>query len=158
MSISKGDKLPAFKLPTDDGGSISPAELAGRPAVIYFYPKADTPGCTREAQDFSALVDDFAAAAAVVVGVSKDPPARLGKFATKHDLTIRLASDDTGAVCDAFGVWGEKQLYGRTYMGIERATFLFAADGRLVRAWRKVKVPGHAEAVLQAVRGLAEPR
>lgn len=137
-----------------DGAALRLRDLVGAPAVIYFYPKADTPGCTREAQDFSALADAFAQAGATVIGVSKDAPVKLGKFVTKHALTVRLASDDTGAVCDAFGVWGEKQLYGRTYLGVERATFLFATDGRLLREWRKVRVPGHAQAVLDEVRAL----
>ncbi len=134
-------------------GPDGPIDLAalGGTLIVYFYPKADTPGCTREAQDFSALADHFAAAGARVIGVSKDPLAKLGRFATKHDLTVTLASDESGAACEAFGVWGEKQLYGKTYMGIERATFLFR-NGRLARAWRKVKVPGHAATVLEAVR------
>ena len=137
-----------------DGTALALGDLKGAPAVVYFYPKADTPGCTREAHDFSALADDFAAAGATVVAVSKDAPAALAKFAAKRALTVRLASDDSGAACDAFGVWGEKSMYGRTYMGIERATFLFGADGRLAREWRKVKVPGHAQAVLNAVTTL----
>lgn len=142
--------IPAVTVTAPDGARIALADLP--PAVIYFYPKADTPGCTREAQEFSALADDFAAAGVRVIGISKDSPARHGKFAAKHGLTVALASDEDGSACDAFGVWGEKQLYGKTYMGIERATFLFGADGRLAKAWRKVKVPGHAEAVLAAAR------
>lgn len=125
-----------------------------RPLVVYFYPKDDTAGCTREAQDFSALAGAFADAGVTVVGISRDDPARHRRFAAKHGLTVMLASDSDGSVTEAFGVWGEKQLYGRTYMGIERATFLFGRDGRLVRAWRKVKVPGHAEAVLEDARAL----
>ena len=148
------ETLPDLSVTLADGAALRLRDLVGAPAVIYFYPKADTPGCTREAQDFSALADAFATAGAAVIGVSKDLPAKLGKFATKHALTVRLASDDTGAVCDAFGVWGEKQLYGRTYLGVERATFLFAADGRLLREWRKVRVPGHGQAVLDAVLAL----
>ena len=148
------ETLPDLSVTPADGAALRLRDLVGAPAVIYFYPKADTPGCTREAQDFSALADAFATAGAAVIGVSKDLPAKLGKFATKHALTVRLASDDTGAVCDAFGVWGEKQLYGRTYLGVERATFLFAADGRLLREWRKVRVPGHAQAVLDAAKDL----
>lgn len=148
------DLLPDVTVTLADGTPLALPSLAGAPAVVYFYPKADTPGCTREAQDFSTLADAFAAAGATVVGVSKDPPARLAKFAGKHGLTVRLASDESGAASEAFGVWGEKQLYGRTYMGLERATFLFDADGRLVREWRKVRVPGHADAVLAAVRTL----
>lgn len=147
--------LPDLTLTLADGAPLRLRDLIGAPAAIYFYPKADTPGCTREAQDFTALGDAFAATGAAVIGVSKDPPARLGKFATKHALTVRLASDGDGAVCDAFGVWGEKQLYGRTYMGVERATFLFGRDGHLAREWRKVRVPGHAQAVLDAVHALS---
>ena len=154
--MDEGAAIPAVTVTAPDGTRIALAETA--PAVLYFYPKADTPGCTREAQDFSALADDFAAAGVRVIGISKDPPAKHGKFAAKHGLTVALASDEDGSACDAFGVWGEKQLYGKTYMGIERATFLFGADGRLVKAWRKVKVPGHAEAVLAAARAQAAPR
>lgn len=152
--METGAALPDVTLAGADGAPLALKSLAGRPAVIYFYPKADTPGCTREAEDFTALGPDFAAAGATVVGVSRDTPAKLAKFAAKRALTVRLAADEDGAACEAFGVWGEKQLYGRTYMGVERATFLFGADGRLVREWRQVKVPGHAEAVLEAVRAL----
>lgn len=116
-------------------------------------PRADTAGCTREGQDFTALLDGFAAAGVAVLGISRDTPARLAKFAAKHDLAVPLASDVDGSACAAFGTWGEKQLYGRTYMGIERATFAFDGDGRLTHVWRKVKVPGHAAAVLAAVGG-----
>jgi len=125
-----------------------------RPLVVYFYPKDDTPGCTREAQDFSALADDFVAAGVHVLGISRDSVARHAKFTAKHDLRIALASDLDGRVTEAFGVWGEKQMYGRSYMGVERATFLFDRDGRLAREWRKVKVPNHAAAVLDAARAL----
>lgn len=151
--MNEGATLPPVTVTAVDG---TPMRLSDRPlpAVIYFYPKDDTSGCTREAQDFSALADAFAAAGASVVGISKDPPASHGKFAAKHALTVTLASDVDGSACDAFGVWGEKQMYGRSYMGIERATFLFGADGRLVRTWRKVKVAGHAQAVLEAVQAL----
>jgi peroxiredoxin Q/BCP len=131
-------------------GPIALADLTGR-AVIYFYPKDDTSGCTREAQDFTALAEDFAAAGVRVIGISKDSTASHAKFVAKHALAVELASDEDGTAFDAFGVWGEKQMYGRIYMGIERATFLFDA-GRLVQAWRKVKVPGHAQAVLDAAR------
>lgn len=153
MTMVEGDAMPAVSAVAADGTAVSLDGLA-LPAVVYFYPKDDTPGCTREALDFSALSAQFAAAGVAVVGVSKDSAARHAKFAAKHDLSVRLLSDESGAVCDAFGTWGEKMLYGKTYMGIERATFLFGRDGRLVRAWRKVKVPGHAEAVLEAVQGL----
>ncbi|WP_210357770.1 peroxiredoxin [Sphingomonas beigongshangi] len=151
--MDDGATIPAVSVTGMDGSPIRLTDLP-LPAVIYFYPKDDTAGCTREAQDFSVLSADFAAAGATVVGISKDPPSAHAKFAAKHALTVTLASDEDGAACEAFGVWGEKQMYGRTYMGIERATFLFGRDGRLVRAWRKVKVPGHAQAVLDAVRAL----
>ena len=148
--MDKGDAWPDATVTLADGTALSLPGLMGAPAVIYFYPKADTPGCTREAEDFTALADRFAAARVAVIGISKDPPPALAKFAAKRALTVRLASDETGAASEAFGVWVEKSMYGRTYMGLERATFLFGADGRLAQAWRKVKVPGHAEAVLAA--------
>lgn len=151
--MNEGDTLPDVTATLPDGAPLPLVTLKGAPAIVYFYPKDDTPGCTREAKEFSDLADAFAAAGASVLGVSKDTPDKHARFAKKHALTVRLASDVDGGVCDAFGVWGEKQLYGKTYMGIERATFLFGADGRLVRSWRKVKVPGHAEAVLAAVQG-----
>ena len=151
--MDDGTPIPALTVTLGDGTPLGLADLP-TPAVVYFYPKDDTTGCTREAQDFSALGEAFAAAGASVVGISKDSAAGKAKFAAKHALTVTLAADESGAVCDAFGVWGEKAMYGRTYLGIERATFLFGADGRLVRAWRKVKVPGHAQAVLEAVHAL----
>lgn len=147
-----GRPAPALDLPTDGGGRVSLAALKGRPVVVYFYPKADTPGCTNEGKDFSALVDDFAALDATVVAVSKDPVKKLDRFKAKHDLKVVLASDEDGAACEAWGVWVQKRLYGREYMGIERATFLVGPDGNIVRAWRNVRVPGHAEAVLAALK------
>ncbi|GAA0733651.1 peroxiredoxin [Sphingomonas japonica] len=152
--IDQGDMLPDVGMTDADGAPIALRSFVGRPLVLYFYPKDDTPGCTREAQDFSALSDDFAAAGAAILGISKDPPAKHRKFIAKHDLQLSLASDEDGAVLDAFGVWIEKSMYGRSYMGIERATFLFDAGGALVQIWRKVKVPGHAQSVLEAVRAL----
>lgn len=152
--METGDPLPDVTVTLADGAALALASLAGAPAVLYFYPKADTPGCTREAEDFTALAEQFAAAGVAVIGVSKDAPAKLAKFAAKRALAVRLASDEGGEACEAFGVWGEKQLYGRAYMGVERATFLFGADGRLAESWRKVKVPGHADAVLAAARAL----
>ncbi len=151
--MTEGDAIPAVTL---IGADDRPIDLAAmpRPLVVYFYPKDDTSGCTREAQDFTALGPDFTDAGVNVLGVSKDSPASHAKFAAKHALGIDLASDEDGTACAAFGVWVEKSMYGRTYMGIERATFLFAADGTLARAWRKVKVPGHAAAVLAAARAL----
>ena len=152
--METGSTLPDVTVTLADVSALALPSLAGAPAVVYFYPKADTSGCTREALDFSGLGAAFAAAGATVIAVSKDSPAALAKFAAKHGLTVRLAADESGAACDAFGVWGEKSMYGRTYMGIERATFLFGGDGRLAQAWRKVRVPGHAQAVLDAVAAL----
>ena len=148
-----GDTLPAGDLTAADGTRFALADRIGQPMVLYFYPKADTTGCTREAQDFTALADDFRARGAVVIGVSRDTPAKLKRFADKYALTVELASDEGGAICEAFGTWVEKQMYGRSYMGIERATFLFNAEGKLVRQWRKVKVAGHAAQVLAALPG-----
>jgi len=151
--MNEGDAIPAVGVTDRDGRTIDLAALP-RPLVIYFYPKDDTAGCTREAQDFTALAADFAAAGAMVLGISKDPPAAHARFVAKHALDIALASDLDGSACEAFSVWVEKNMYGRKYMGIDRATFLFGADGALAKAWRKVKVPGHAAAVLDAVRAL----
>jgi peroxiredoxin Q/BCP len=151
--MTNGDTIPAVAVTGGDGAAIDLASLAG-PAVIYFYPKDDTAGCTREAQDFSALGPDFAAIGVRVVGISRDTPASHAKFAAKHGLSVELVSDPDAAAATAFGVWGERKLYGRTYMGVERSTFLFDAAGRLVQAWRKVRVPGHAEAVLVVARTL----
>lgn len=135
------------------GSAQSLASRKGRALVLYFYPKDDTPGCTKQAQRFSDLVADFAALDVDILGVSKDTPAKHAKFTAKHDLTISLATDD-GSALEAFGAWVVKSLYGRNYMGIDRSTFLFDADGTLVREWRKVRVPGHVEAVLEAARTL----
>jgi thioredoxin-dependent peroxiredoxin len=154
MAIEEGDKIPQLVLGTPDGGKIALADCVGRPFVLYFYPKDDTPGCTREAQDFSALLTDFEAQGAGVLGVSKDNASKHQKFSEKYDLTVPLASDTDGAAMEAFGVWVEKQLYGRRYMGIDRSTFLFAPDGTLFRSWRRVKVPGHAVDVLESVKEL----
>ncbi|MBB5710618.1 peroxiredoxin [Sphingomonas xinjiangensis] len=154
MAIEQGEPLPALTLEDADGGTIALADCAGATFVLYFYPKDDTAGCTREAQDFSALLPAFEAAGARVLGVSRDSAEKHRKFTAKHGLSVPLATDPEGAVMEAFGIWGEKQLYGRRYMGVDRSTFLFAADGTLHRAWRKVKVPGHAEQVLEAVKAL----
>jgi peroxiredoxin Q/BCP len=151
--LTIGAKAPDFDL-AGANGPIRLADLKGQPVVLYFYPKDDTSGCTKEAQAFSALSSDFAKVGATVVGVSKDSLASHAKFTAKYDLTIQLGSDPEGQVIEAYGAWVEKSMYGRTYMGIERSTFLIAADGTLSRIWRKVKVPGHAEAVLEVVRGL----
>jgi len=149
----EGEMIPDVSAAGMDGAPIALRALPF-PAAIWFYPKDATPGCTREAQDFTALAPDFAAAGVSLLGISRDDAASHAKFAAKHVLAVPLASDDDGQVTEAFGVWTEKSLYGRRFMGIERATFLFGADARLARAWRKVRVPGHAEAVLAAARTL----
>jgi thioredoxin-dependent peroxiredoxin len=152
MSLKEGDMLPAVALEGADGAQISLPDLAGAPLILYFYPKDDTTGCTREAQDFSALLPQFEAEGARVIGVSKDGAEKHRKFAAKHDLTVELATDADGSVLEAFGSWVEKQLYGKRYMGIDRSTFLFDTDGTLHRAWRKVRVANHAHAVLTALK------
>ena len=152
--LKLGDTIPAVTLLDAEGTTIDLAALKGAPLVVYFYPKADTPGCTVEAQDFTRLAPEFAHFSAQVLAVSRDAPAKLCKFRDKYGLTVRLASDEDGAVCEAFGTWVEKQNYGRSYMGIERSTFLFGSDGKLAKEWRKVRVKGHAEAVLEAAKAL----
>jgi len=152
MTLSVGDKAPDFTLPGDGGAEISLADFRGKKLVLYFYPKDDTPGCTTEAKDFTASAKDYAAAGAAVVGMSKDTAAKHDKFIAKHDLAIQLASDEAGETVEAYGVWVEKNMYGRKYMGIERATFLIDEDGIVQQIWRKVKVKGHVEAVLEAVK------
>ena len=153
--LQSGDRAPDVVLATSDGGTLTLAQLRGRPLVLYFYPKDDTPGCTTEAKDFSALKAAFDMVGVDIIGVSKNSAAQHAKFAAKHDLTIGLASDADDGVCAAFGTWVEKSLYGRKYMGIDRATFLIDAEGRIARIWRKVKVPGHAQQVLEAAETLA---
>jgi peroxiredoxin Q/BCP len=154
MDITEGSKAPPFDMAAAGDGRVSLAGLKGRMVVLYFYPKADTPGCTTEGQDFSALIGDFDAAGATVIGVSRDPVRKLDRFRAKHDLKVVLASDETGDVTQAWGVWVEKKLYGREYMGIERATFLIDGDGVVRCVWRKVSVKGHAADVLAAVRSI----
>lgn len=154
MTIDDGGRIPDLELTMADGGPVRLRNFEGKPLVLYFYPKDDTTGCTREAQAFGERIDAFAAAGAAVLGVSRDSAAKHRKFIDKYSLRVPLASDEAGIVTEAFGVWIEKSLYGRKYMGIDRSTFLFGPDGRLVRAWRKVKVPGHVDAVLEAVRAL----
>ncbi len=154
MMLEQGVAVPAVTLTDADGVDFTLDVYQGKPLVVYFYPKADTPGCTNEAKDFTALADDFAAAGVPIVGISKDKPAKLKKFADKYGLRVILASDESGAACEAFGTWVEKSLYGRKYMGIERATFLVGADGAILRVWPKVKVKGHAAEVLEAVQAL----
>jgi peroxiredoxin Q/BCP len=149
--ITEGDRAPDMDVETSDGRTINLSK-PGRPLVLYFYPKDDTSGCTREAQDFTTLAADFQKAGVTVVGVSRDPMKKHEKFIAKYDLAVPLASDEDGSISDAFGTWVEKSMYGRKYMGMERSTFLIGADGRVLKAWRKVKVPGHAEEVLAAAR------
>lgn len=149
---AEGDAAPDFSLPKNGGGSISLKDLRGKKVVLYFYPKDDTSGCTIEAKDFNERVAAFAEAGAVVIGLSPDSVASHEKFRTKYGLTFDLASDEGKATLEAYGVWVEKSMYGRKYMGVERSTFLIGGDGRVLRVWSKVKVPGHAEEVLAAVR------
>ena len=148
--ISEGGKAPDITVTASDGTSINLAS-PGQPLVLYFYPKDDTSGCTREAQDFTALAGEFKKAGARVIGVSRDPMKSHDKFIGKYGLAVPLVSDEDGRISDAFGTWVQKSMYGRKYMGMERATYLIGADGRVLRAWRKVKVPGHAQEVLKAL-------
>ena len=152
--LTEGTPAPDFDLPTDGGGRVRLRDLRGRIVVLYFYPKDDTSGCTKEAIAFSTLYDRFAGAGATIIGISPDSPAKHDKFKAKHDLRVTLASDEEREVIGAYGVWVEKSMYGRKYMGVERSTFLIDRDGRIARIWRKVKVTGHAEAVLEAVQEL----
>ena len=150
-----GDALPDVALTAPDGAAIRPSDFAGRKLVVFFYPKDDTPGCTTENKDFSELADQFAAAGTALLGVSKDPPKKHQKFIEKHALTAPLASDaEEGGLSDALGIWTEKSMYGRTYMGMVRATYLVGPDGRIARIWDKVKVKGHAAEVLAAAQAL----
>jgi thioredoxin-dependent peroxiredoxin len=149
-----GDMAPDAAWVAADGSTQSAKDFRGRKLVVYFYPKDDTSGCTSEAKDFTALLPEFAKAGTDVVGISRDPVKSHAKFAAKYDLKHALGSDEGGAVTEAFGVWVKKSMYGREYMGIERATFLIGADGRIARVWRKVKVKGHADEVLAAAKGL----
>ncbi|MFQ6548280.1 thioredoxin-dependent thiol peroxidase [Aestuariibius sp. 2305UL40-4] len=147
-------KAPDFTLPRDGGGDVSLSDLSGKKVVLYFYPKDDTSGCTKQAIGFSDHLADFDAAGAVILGVSKDSIKKHDKFRDKHDLKVILLSDEESDVCERYGVWKEKSMYGKTYMGIERSTFLIDGDGVLRQEWRKVKVPGHVEGVLDAVKAL----
>lgn len=150
-----GDAIPDIAMETPEGGTVKPSDFAGHKLVIFFYPKDDTPGCTTENKDFSALQADFAAAGTKLLGVSKDPAKKHAKFIAKHGLTAPLASDaEEGGLSDALGVWAEKQMYGKTYMGMVRATYLVGADSKIARIWDKVKVAGHAEDVLAAAKAL----
>jgi peroxiredoxin Q/BCP len=152
--LQPGAKAPAFTLPRDGGGTVSLADFAGRTLVLYFYPKADTSGCTKEAIDFSRLKSAFTKAGADILGVSADPVPAQDKFKAKHKLTIALGSDETRRMLEAYGVWQQKSMYGRKYMGIVRATFLIGPDQRIARVWPKVSVTGHAEEVLAAAKAL----
>jgi len=154
MELKPGDKAPPFKLETDSGGTVSLSGLKGRSFVLYFYPKDNTPGCTREAQGFSENLKKFERLGVEVVGISKDSVASHDRFKAKYDLKLVLASDPEVEAAKAFGVWGQKTLYGRKFMGMERATFLVDAKGVIREIWRKVKVPGHVEAVLAAAKAL----
>lgn len=149
--INEGDRAPSISVAASDGSNVNLAS-PGQPLILYFYPKDDTSGCTREAQDFTALAGDFAKAGVKVVGVSRDPMKSHEKFISKYDLAVPLASDEDGRISDAFETWVEKSMYGRKYMGMERATFLIGADGQVLRAWRRVKVPGHAQEALKAAQ------
>lgn len=149
-----GQPAPSFTLPRDGGTNVTLADYAGQIVVLYFYPKDDTPGCTTEAIDFSAEAEAFAKAGAVVLGVSRDTVKKHEKFRDKHGLKVALLTDEDGAVCEAYGVWVEKSMYGRSYMGIERTTFLIGRDGKIARVWDKVKIKDHAAEVLAAVSGL----
>jgi peroxiredoxin Q/BCP len=153
-ALAEGDKAPAFTLPDENGAEISLADFAGRKLVLFFYPKADTPGCTQEAVDFSRLSKTFAKTGAAVLGISADPVRKLARFRQKHDLTVPLLSDERQAMLTAYGVWGEKAMYGRTFMGVKRTTVLIGPDGRIAKLWQNVKVPGHAEDVLAATKAL----
>ena len=153
-TFTEGDAFPDFSMETPDGGTVTKAYLAGSKAVIFFYPKDNTPGCTTEAKEFSALKQEFEKAGTRLLGVSKDSPMKHQNFIAKHDLTVDLATDAAdGGLSDELGVWTEKQMYGKTYMGMVRSTFLIGGDGQILRVWPKVKVKGHAEEVLAAVRG-----
>ena len=151
--VNEGDRAPAITITSSDGSSVNLAS-PGKPLVLYFYPKDDTSGCTLEAQDFTRLAGEYKKAGVKVVGVSRDPMKKHEKFIAKYDLAVPLASDEDGKISDAFGTWVEKSMYGRKYMGMERATFLIDSEGRVARTWRKVKVPGHAQEVLEAAKSL----
>ena len=154
MTLTVGDKAPAFNLPTDGGGTLALKDLKGKTVVLYFYPKDDTPGCTTEAQGFRDAIKVFEKAGAVIVGASKDSVARHDKFKAKYDLPFHLVSDEDGTLCEAYGVWVEKNMYGRKYMGIQRATFLIDGTGVIREIWPKVKVKEHTAEVLAAVKAL----
>jgi len=149
-----GDTAPAISLPRDGGETVNLSDFAGKAVVVYFYPRDDTPGCTKEAIGFTDRLDAFAAANTVILGISKDSVKKHDKFVSKHDLKIALLSDEEGDVCERYDVWKEKSMYGKTYMGIERATYLIDGNGKIAQIWRKVRVPGHVDAVLEAAQAL----
>ncbi|MFV0244491.1 MAG: thioredoxin-dependent thiol peroxidase [Qingshengfaniella sp.] len=152
--LEPGQAAPDFTLPQDGGDPVTLSALRPAPVLVYFYPRDDTSGCTTEARDFTALQADFAAAGARVIGISKDSVAKHAKFRAKHDLGVMLLSDEEGDVCERYGVWQEKKMYGKTHMGIVRASFLIGGDGTIVKVWPKVKVAGHAQEALDAVKAL----
>jgi peroxiredoxin Q/BCP len=153
-ALAEGEKAPAFRLPRDGGDEVTLSDYAGRKLVLFFYPRADTPGCTREAIDFTRLADDFAKAGTAVLGISADPLKAQEKFRDKHSLKVPLISDEQHEMLEAYGAWGEKSMYGKTFLGILRTTILVGADGKVARIWRNVRVDGHADAVLEAARSL----
>ena len=152
MTLSVGDKAPDFSLPSDGGGTVSLADFKGRNLVLYFYPKDDTPGCTKEAIGFTETKAEFDALNTSIVGISKDTAAKHDKFIAKHELKVALGSDESGEMIESYGVWVEKNMYGKKYMGIERATYLIGPDGTILEIWRKVRVKDHVAAVLAAVQ------
>jgi thioredoxin-dependent peroxiredoxin len=152
--VQEGDEAPDFALPTEGGETLKLSKLKGKPVVVYFYPKDDTTGCTAEAKDFTRLAPDFKKAGVEVIGISPDSPESHAKFVKKYELKVRLAADTDKTVAMAYGVWVEKSMYGRKYMGVDRSTFLIGPDGKVAKAWRKVKVSGHADEVLAAAKGL----
>ena len=154
MRVDSGDEAPDFSLPTDGAGELSFQSLRGKKVVLYFYPKDDTSGCTKQAIGFRDALAEFEEAGVTVVGVSKDSAAKHDKFKAKYELNFPLVADEQCTACEAYGVWVEKSMYGRKYMGIERSTFLIGTDGKIAKAWRKVKIPGHVEEVLAAAKGL----
>ena len=154
FELAEGTKAPAFRLPRDGGETVSLADYSGRKLVLFFYPRADTPGCTKEAIDFTRLADAFAESQTAILGVSADPPKAQEAFRDKHQLSVPLVSDEKHEMLETYGVWGEKSMYGKTFLGILRTTILIGADGRIARIWRNVKVDGHADDVLAAARAV----
>ena len=152
MTLEKGDQAPAFSLPADNGQTVTLADYSGKKLVLYFYPKDDTPGCTTQAIDFTGKIKEFEDQGAVIIGMSPDKPAKHDKFKAKHNLAITLAADEEKETLEAYGVWVEKSMYGKKYMGVERSTFLIDENGKINQIWRKVKVAGHVDAVLEAVK------